>query len=350
LFDDLRFDDACHCAESRAVAAEIIRMRLNTFFILLAIASLVLSGCQASSKLASKSLSQSIAEKKVSAPESVKVEPFENPDGITAEQIVTRYNERNTGSPGWRRVTMQLVTDGNVTRDFSLINLWRSEKGEMRALFLLEVPKGLAGTGYLLREDARLPLQMAIDLYIPADERRVLQLAGSNFGEGLLGSDFSYHDMRMRLSSDGFDYELVGQSKLLGQAVWVVDAKPLTAAAQQTCACVGARYFLARDFAFLMGVDYYKQANETDSQPLAAKQMRVESFAQVDGIWTATRMTMFSSDNRQTTLTLQDAHFSVAGIDPELFLQRSLSLLGDAVQRGWTPDQKMVSLSKRSEN
>ncbi len=325
-------------------------MRLNTLFILPVIASLVLSGCQASSKLASKSPPQSTAEKKISAPESANVEPLENPDGITARQIVARYNDRNSGSPGWRRVALQLFTDGIVTREFSTINLWRSENGEMRTLFLLESPKGLAGTGYLLREDVRLPLQMEIDLYIPAGERRVLQVAPSNYSEGLLGSDFSYHDMRMLLPSDGFDYQLVGRSTLLDQAVWIVNAKPLTATARQICACVGAHYFLARDFAFLMGVDYYKQANETNSQPFVAKQMRVESFAQVEGIWTATRMTMFSSDNRLTTLTQHEAHFSVADIDQELFLPQSLSLLGDAVLRGWTPGQKTVSLTKRSEH
>jgi hypothetical protein len=319
-------------------------MRLRIFYSLLAIITPVvfaLSGCQATSKLARKDTPQAAAEKKSHAPERVRVEALTDADGITAEQIIAQYNARNLGSPGWRRVTMELSTDGVVTRDFSIINLWQGDGGELRTLFLLESPKGLAGTGYLLQEGAGLTSGMTIHLFIPAGERRVLEVARNNFSEGLLGSDFSYQDMRMWTPIEGFDYQLAGQAVLLNEAVWVVSAKPLTAQARQTCSCLQARYYLARKFPFMLGVDYYEQTFQDEAGAVATKQMRVESLQQIEKVWTATRMTMFNSDSRATTLTLQEAHFALPDFEQNLFLPESLPKLGDAVQEGWTPNNSM---------
>ena len=97
-----------------------------------------------------------------------------------------------------------------------------------------------------------------------------------------------------------------------------------------------ARLYLARNFSFLLGADYYgSPANVAELQIL--KQMRVESFEQTNGIWTATRMIMTGRDNHWTELTLRGARFESDKINAEWFSPEQLPLLAEKVRQGWTP-------------
>src|SRR5207253_2482779 len=178
-------------------------------------------------------------------------------------------------------------------------------------------PKGLSGTDYLLQEERNKMPDIQVHLFLPAGERRVLEVASNNLNEGLLGSDFSYNDVRMQLPATGYRYTVKGQGKLLNEPVWVLEAEPSTQQTREICSWSRARLYLARNFQFLLGADYYGETVNGGSQPPLLKQMRVQSLKQIDGVWTATSMIMYGEDNRSTVLTLQDAKFNSAGIDPE---------------------------------
>src|ERR1051325_10078867 len=42
----------------------------------------------------------------------------------SADKLIKAYNTRNLGSPGWRRVLMELITDNRVTSTFTVVNIW----------------------------------------------------------------------------------------------------------------------------------------------------------------------------------------------------------------------------------
>jgi hypothetical protein len=237
-----------------------------------------------------------------------------------AVALVKAYNARPFGSPGWRRVHLDLKNGETVTRGYDVVNIWQLAGDVVRTVFVLERPESLQGTDYMLLEDPQDPFGMKVFFHLPAGQRRVITILPSNFGEGLLGSDFGYRDLRMRIPLNGYDFHVVGRQTLLGQSVWAVDATPATAEARQVVSWARARYYFAEKVPVLIGADYF--AAPTGGSPI--KQLRVLGFRQIDGAWTETNMVMTAADGRSSVLTLKDFKARAPEIDPALFQPETL--------------------------
>lgn len=234
--------------------------------------------------------------------------------------LVKAYNSRPFGNPGWRRVHLDLKNGAAVTRSFEVVNIWRQTGDVVRTVFLLERPETLQGTDYLLVEDPRDPFGMKVFFHLPAGQRRVLNIQPSSFGEGLLGSDFGYRDLRMRIPVDGYGFRLAGRQTLLGRPVFAVDVVPASAAARQVASWVRARYYFTEKDPLLIGADYFSAA--ADRSP--AKQLRVLGFRQIDGAWTETHMVITAAEGRSSVLMLKDFKARAPEIDPALFQPETL--------------------------
>jgi hypothetical protein len=258
----------------------------------------------------------------------------------TARALIDRYNSRELGAPAWRRVVLSLVNGSQVSRSFTVINLWHDTKERTRTLFLLEAPSGLKGTNYLLVEDKARSndSDMKIFLQLPAGQRTPLEIKSRSFGEGLLGSDFAYNDLRMRMPARGVNYRLLGQAKMLGAAVWAIEAVSSSAESARNNGWHSARFYLAQEFPLIMGADYFAGADQEAALPF--KRMRVEGFEKVEGIWTATRITMSASDARASILELKDIRHRVAAQKEELFSPAHLPELAEKARRGWSPESR----------
>ena len=254
-----------------------------------------------------------------------------------AAELVRAYNSRNLGAPGWRRVLLELITDDRVTKTFTVVNIWCEPEGEVRTLFLLEGPEGLKGTSYLLRESRDQGQAMRVNLFLPAGERRVLDVAADDFDDGLLGSDFTYNDVRMLLPVRGHSYRVAGRARLLGEPAWVLESEPSAGPSGGETPWALARFYLASDFQFLLGADFYGPAEGLGAERTLIRRLRVESFKQENGVRTATRMVMGGPDGRFSVLSLQDAHFSVPNLDPQLITADKLPSWADGSVAGIIP-------------
>jgi hypothetical protein len=234
--------------------------------------------------------------------------------------LVEAYNARSFGNPGWRRVRLDLKSGETVTRSLTVANVWREEAGGVRTLFVLERPEGLKGTNYLLVEDPRDPAGMGVFLFLPAGQRRVLTIQPSHFDEGLLGSDFSYRDMRMRIPTAGYRFRLTGRSRLRDQSAWAVEAVPASDAARQGASWGRSVYYLSETAPVLLGADHFQAAS--GAQP--SKRMRVHGLRRIDGAWTETRMVMTAAGGRSSVLTLEGFRVNVPGVEADLFLPERL--------------------------
>jgi hypothetical protein len=254
-----------------------------------------------------------------------------------ADELVRAYNSRNLGAPGRRRVLLELIGDGRVTRTFTVVNLWCEQGGEVRTLFLLEGPEGLKGTNYLLREERDEARPMRVNLFLPAGERRVLDVVADDFDEGLLGSDFTYDDVRMLLPVRGRGYRVAGRARLLGEPAWVLESEPSAAPSGGETPSALARFYLASDFQLLLGADFYGPAEGHGAERALIRRLRVEGFKKEDGVPTATRIVMAGPDGRFSVLSLRDSHFSATDFDTRLVTADQLPSWADRVRQGWKP-------------
>jgi hypothetical protein len=240
--------------------------------------------------------------------------------------LIEAYNARSFGNPGWRRVRLELRNGDVVTRTLTVANVWREEDGgAVRMLFVLERPEGLKGTNYLLIEDPRVPASMQVFLNLPAGNRRVLTIQPSRFDEGLLGSDFGYRDLRMKIPTAGFELRLLGRRSLRGQSAWAVEAVPVSPEARQGAAWGRSVYYLAEKDPVLLGADHFQTA--ADRKPI--KEMRVHGLRRIDGAWTETRIVMTAADRRSSVLSLVDFRAAVPGADVSLFVPELLPTVAD---------------------
>jgi outer membrane lipoprotein-sorting protein len=245
-----------------------------------------------------------------------------------ALELLSAYNARDFGTPGWRRVRLELKNDTTITRTFSILHLWRQQGEELRSLVLLESPPGLRGTDYLLIESAKLPVGMALFLHLPAGQRGVLTIKPSRFEQGLLGSDFSYSDLRWRVPTAGYRLAVVGSSTLLGRPVWEIEAEPTTPALRDSTSWGLIHYYLCEKPSLLLGADYYRQRGAPP-----AKRLRIVSFEQRGKVWTPTRMVMEISPRRSSLLSLAESGFGAGPTQPELFLPEALPKNADRLLR-----------------
>jgi hypothetical protein len=233
-----------------------------------------------------------------------------------AAELVSRYNLRKTGSPGWRRVSVLLRSGNSATRAYTISNFWSTRGDTSRMLFYLEEPAGLRRTRYLQIEDLAAAQELGVYLYLPAGSQQVLTIAPGSYGQGLLGSDFSYSDLRLKLPVHDCTYRFLGTEVLEGRRAWKIEAVQ----SRPELPWRRAVLFLTQDRPFLLGVDYYREAGAGSETPL--KSMRVQEFRDVASVRTAVRMTMSARGGNSTTIILQNARFGARDI-PEKWLAPS---------------------------
>jgi hypothetical protein len=244
-----------------------------------------------------------------------------------ARALVEAYNARNFGGPGRRQVRLELRNGATVVRTFVVSNLWRTQGDQVKTLFVLEEPRSLRGTNYLLIEEPAAPSGMQVYLHLPVGQKRVLSVEPSSFDEGLLGSDFGYRDLRMRLPVAGLRFAVVGQDRLLERPVQVVEARAEGAAAPTLGTWAASRFYLSQNPPLLLGADHFRQGQGGRLE--LVKTLRVEGVRQVDGAWTETRMVMTAADGRSSVLSLDEFQPAYAAGRAELFEPEALPGLID---------------------
>lgn len=221
----------------------------------------------------------------------------------SAEQLVSAYNNRDLGQPGWRRVEIKFEQGDQGRREFRVVNLWSELDGELRTLFLVESPYGLRGTSYMMRERVATT-DLQVQLYIPAGERVVHELAPRVLCEGLLGSDFTYQDLRWTLPTQGVRYVLIGSSMLLGHRVRILDMFP----DGRDMSYERVRWYLADELQVILAADYFADGADRESTP--QRRLRVHHVEKTDAIWQPTLMTM-ENDQRRTVIRLLECQLRV---------------------------------------
>jgi hypothetical protein len=241
--------------------------------------------------------------------------------------IVDAYNRRPVGALGWQRVSMRLSSNGKLSRTFTVVNVWDRTATATRVLYFLEGPDGLKGSRYLQIESETG--QLEVYLFLPTS-RRVLQIAPEEFSEGLLGSDFSYDDMRFRLPAQVASTSVAGRTSLDGREVYSLRHEACGTDSQTWRTLIE---YISIDNPFLVGRDYFTEADLKAGRP--GKWMRVKQFRDIGRVRIAESMIMQVRGGNSTTIDLKDLRIGLPSrVDTE-FTPAQLPLLDVTLRRGW---------------
>src|SRR5262245_29278346 len=216
---------------------------------------------------------------------------------------VDSFNARALGSPGVRRVRLELQSSGRTTRSFEIVHAWRESNGAIGSLVLLDAPNNFRGTSYLWTEDDALPTGVSVFLRMPLGKRRVLGIEPGRFDEGVLGSDFSYSDLLWRIRRKGRRLRVTGEKTLGQSAAQIVESRADASTPQQTMAWERIDYYVSRDSHWLLGADYYERAPGGNVAATPAKSLRVMDWTVRDGVGAPSTMIMSRPDGRRSVLT-----------------------------------------------
>jgi hypothetical protein len=158
-------------------------------------------------------------------------------------------------------------------------------------MFFLD-PPDVKDTGFLTYdydEDERDDDQW---LYLPA-LKKTKRIASGDKSGSFMGSDFSYADMTDR-PLDLYDYKLIKETELNGVPVWIVEAVPNTKEEIDETGYTKQVFFVRQDnYVVVRAKSWLKKGGRN-------KYMDVKKLEQIDGIWTATEITMTTKKGKKT--------------------------------------------------
>lgn len=198
---------------------------------------------------------------------------------MTGTELFSAHARRQFGLSGFRQVRLDVYTAGSRAFSYTIFHLWKSTGDECRSLLYLAEPKILMGTGVLLVE---VPARSDIEIWLRMrTAAKPVRVGNAHAGEFVLGTDFTYEDLRFWLPTDDFAVLGVAPGEQNGRAAWTIDVERKSAYKR----CSRMRVHLDAAL-FLAGKIEWYRSGET----LAERTYEATRLMSIDGIGSATIM------------------------------------------------------------
>ncbi|KAF0118362.1 MAG: hypothetical protein FD149_719 [Rhodospirillaceae bacterium] len=209
-----------------------------------------------------------------------------------ARDIMQQVNDRDDGDNGISDLEMVLVDRNGHERHRRIRSHTKDQgKDKHRIMFFLE-PADVKDTAFLTYDYDAVERDDDQWLYLPA-LRKSKRIASSDTSGSFMGSDFSYADMT-RKNLDAYDFRLVKEEEVRGAKTWLIEAVPNTEKEITETGYTKSLLFVQQDtFMVVRVVHWVKDGNRL-------KYLDTPRIERIDGIWTATEMTM-TTKHGQTT-------------------------------------------------
>lgn len=126
------------------------------------------------------------------------------------DSSLSRHFQRPLGPDGIRDVCIRVITPSAPAIVYRVRNVWSIRDDSCRSLLVATAPKPLAGTGILLIERKG---RDALDVWLRLrTAQREIRLGAARLDQPVLGTDFSYDDLRFWLPADGLEETAVDGS------------------------------------------------------------------------------------------------------------------------------------------
>lgn len=235
-------------------------------------------------------------------------------DGLTARQIVDKsLDHAYLGSEGSEAQVTMILTSARGTQRERRLSVWSQRRGKrVRSLVRITAPPDVAGTSFLLTEQAGGGDDM--HLYIPS-LKRARRLVGRARRGQFLGSDFTYADMETKELRDA-SHRRLPDDKIGRYPCFVIEAQPK--------AGTDAQY--GKVVAWIRKDNYVAiRLNMHDGKGTLVKQLFVRRLGHQDGRTTIKESRMVNKREGTSTLLRLESTRPLSGRPDEIFTVRNLA-------------------------
>ena len=233
------------------------------------------------------------------------------------DQPLSHHAARNFGKTGFREVALTVFTDQQPVVSYRILHIWNvAESSECSSAFFLTEPNALHGTSLKLVEYP-CSEDLKIWLKLPSNKKPIV-VDPSECHRSILGTDFSYTDLRFWLPTDKFDYVEFTPGgvncgfKLAGD-VTIREARVV----------LDPTRWLATTVEWL------------DADGRVERIYSATDLVSVDDVWTPRTITVSRpKDHFQSVMTLRRALHDIP-IEPALFDTENLTQLSEPVFAEW---------------
>ncbi|HWJ90211.1 MAG TPA: outer membrane lipoprotein-sorting protein [Flavisolibacter sp.] len=247
---------------------------------------------------------------------------------------ITIINARQIGATCFREVTMTIGKLGqsvlNPSRKLTIRTVRNTEDNDSMTLFCACDPIMFRGITFLMHEKKGRLSPLDIHLFIPYGLALVRKVDEDRRGEGLLGSDFGYEDLRTWQNLEGLNWELknfdVGTFYVY-EAEWVAGQTPSSIEWHRQ------RVWISKTDLTIIKVEYFKNYGTE-----AFRVLMIPEYKFVDGILIPARMQMQNFHSaHETTISLVHAWHG-RPVDRDMFqpqkLKEARKYLGELRSQG----------------
>jgi hypothetical protein len=231
--------------------------------------------------------------------------------------VLRAHVERYLGPGGLRLVRLDALVDGGASLSYRIAHAWHVAAGECASLFTVLAPGPLAGTTVLLRER---PFEPYPRVWVQLTTARRPALVGwSDVEASILGTDFSYDDLRTwtpRYVTAARSAVLDTRQELVLKAQWLYRRRT----------SVGAVGRIGRH-GLPVHVAWTRKGAATPFRILCA-----DGIEAIEGMWMPSTLTVRRPAEGYTSRVVLDAARIGPLVEPDLFEPDALPAARDALR------------------
>lgn len=247
--------------------------------------------------------------------------------GVAAEdalpegaEIVAHVNARDDGAQVMRKVTMVLRDKGGAERTRETVS-WRKWYGaEKKTILFFLSPANVRDTGFLTFDYGEAGKDDDQWLYLPA-ARKVRRISATDRGDAFVGTDFTYEDMKKetKISTEDFTFKMLGTEDADGHRCYKVEATPVDAATAKELGYARGLSWFDAEIWVARRTEYF----DAEGKPL--RTVLTQDIEQIDGIWTAKRITATTHRSAHVTeFRFSDVDYKTP-VDDTMFTEQALT-------------------------
>ncbi len=237
----------------------------------------------------------------------------------SGDSLIAQVNARDDGQQVTRSLKMELVDRRGKSRVRETLGYRRYYGEEKRTVIFYRSPTNVKGTGFLTYDYSQAETDDDQWLYLPA-LRKVRRISAADRGDYFLGTDFSYEDIKKetRIATEDYIFTTLSSEEIESQFTYLVEGIPVDSATAEELGYGRVRWHI--DPQIWMS----RKTEMWDVNGNRLKTVRNENIEQIQGIWTALKLTALNhKTGHSTTFTFSDVDYQ-SPVEDSIFEQRTL--------------------------